>query len=276
MWNHSNKTVSRRFSSSRHEDDSSSFGNFDYNQHWYPVSWLCDLKPNQPTKVTLFDVDYVVAVDHNQTIVAALRESQTLDPNTISLSPRKAIATLLESQNMIFGDSNRTDSQLLLASLDDAADLDNVTTYTEVKTKVEEAVWTLMEEAVAETGFDLNLSMQECRNDETMKRLVEELVGDGSDLSDLEEHETTNCQVAMKLVQILAEQTALLGLVSGRFRIYKRTNGRIAIWGNLPEWLCKFYCIGTMRLHGLTKRAANFQIKEGNEYLVSRILSFVS
>jgi len=68
----------------------------------------------------------------------------------------------------------------------------------------------------------------------------------------------------------------LLGLVSGRFGAYKRTNGRIAIWGNLPEWLCKFYCIGTMRQQGLTKRAANFQITEGKEYLVSTILIFSS
>jgi len=34
---------------------------FDYNQHWYPVIWECDLPVNKPTKVTLFDVDYVVA-----------------------------------------------------------------------------------------------------------------------------------------------------------------------------------------------------------------------
>lgn len=40
---------------------SASFENFDYESHWYPVSWVRDLQPNQPTKVTVFDVDYVVA-----------------------------------------------------------------------------------------------------------------------------------------------------------------------------------------------------------------------
>ena len=37
------------------------FKDFDYNAHWYPVSWAHDLILNEPTKVTVFDVDYVVA-----------------------------------------------------------------------------------------------------------------------------------------------------------------------------------------------------------------------
>lgn len=39
----------------------SSFVEFDYKSHWYPVVWARDLKPSRPTKVTLFDVDYAVA-----------------------------------------------------------------------------------------------------------------------------------------------------------------------------------------------------------------------
>ena len=38
-----------------------SFDSFDYNSHWYPVSWSQDVPLNQPTRVTLFDVDYVIA-----------------------------------------------------------------------------------------------------------------------------------------------------------------------------------------------------------------------
>jgi phenylpropionate dioxygenase-like ring-hydroxylating dioxygenase large terminal subunit len=37
------------------------FANFDYMAHWYPVVWAQDVPENKPTKVTLFDVDYVVA-----------------------------------------------------------------------------------------------------------------------------------------------------------------------------------------------------------------------
>ena len=37
------------------------FDKFDYNSHWYPVIWERDLVPDRPTKVTLFDVDYVIA-----------------------------------------------------------------------------------------------------------------------------------------------------------------------------------------------------------------------
>jgi phenylpropionate dioxygenase-like ring-hydroxylating dioxygenase large terminal subunit len=39
----------------------SSFDNFDYNSCWHPVIWAQDLPLNKPTKVTLFDTDYVVA-----------------------------------------------------------------------------------------------------------------------------------------------------------------------------------------------------------------------
>lgn len=38
---------------------------FDYNLHWYPVAWACDILENRPTKITLFDVEYVVAKDSN-------------------------------------------------------------------------------------------------------------------------------------------------------------------------------------------------------------------
>ena len=39
----------------------SDYTNFDYLDHWYPTFWARDLIVDQPTKVSLFDVDYVVA-----------------------------------------------------------------------------------------------------------------------------------------------------------------------------------------------------------------------
>jgi phenylpropionate dioxygenase-like ring-hydroxylating dioxygenase large terminal subunit len=41
---------------------STKFEHFQYTQQWYPVSWVCDLRPNQPVKVQLFDVDYAIAI----------------------------------------------------------------------------------------------------------------------------------------------------------------------------------------------------------------------
>jgi nitrite reductase/ring-hydroxylating ferredoxin subunit len=38
---------------------------FDYLQHWYAVSWVDDIIPNRPEKITLFDVDYAVVVTKN-------------------------------------------------------------------------------------------------------------------------------------------------------------------------------------------------------------------
>eukprot|EP00581_Thalassiosira_minuscula_P011322 CAMPEP_0183727866 /NCGR_PEP_ID=MMETSP0737-20130205/26591_1 /TAXON_ID=385413 /ORGANISM="Thalassiosira miniscula, Strain CCMP1093" /LENGTH=698 /DNA_ID=CAMNT_0025959617 /DNA_START=9 /DNA_END=2102 /DNA_ORIENTATION=+ len=37
------------------------FQEFDYNSQWYPVSWAEDVPLNEPIRVTLFDVDYVLA-----------------------------------------------------------------------------------------------------------------------------------------------------------------------------------------------------------------------
>ena len=45
------------------EDNSShdKYDKFDYYNHWYPVIWKQDLQYNVPTKVTIFDVDYVIS-----------------------------------------------------------------------------------------------------------------------------------------------------------------------------------------------------------------------
>jgi hypothetical protein len=93
---------------------------------------------------------------------------------------------------------------------------------------------------------------------------VEGLVGDH-----VEKWETTTARVATELVMILVEKQALLALVSGRLRIFTRENGRMAIWGKLPELLRKFYCIGTARQHDLPSRVADFRTAEGVEYIVS-------
>lgn len=58
------KTIQHESVNAPMQDDSSenkSFVNFDYEAHWYPVAWARDLEVNDPTKVTVFDVDYVVS-----------------------------------------------------------------------------------------------------------------------------------------------------------------------------------------------------------------------
>jgi len=47
-----------------------SFENFDYEYHWYPVIWEEDLELDEPTKVTIFDVDYVVAKTQKGEVIA--------------------------------------------------------------------------------------------------------------------------------------------------------------------------------------------------------------
>ncbi|KAG7367561.1 Rieske domain containing protein [Nitzschia inconspicua] len=46
------------------------FENFSYQSRWYPVIWARDLLLNEPTKVTVFDVDYVVAKTSDTEVLA--------------------------------------------------------------------------------------------------------------------------------------------------------------------------------------------------------------
>jgi phenylpropionate dioxygenase-like ring-hydroxylating dioxygenase large terminal subunit len=57
-------------SSSSSSEVSSPFDNFDYNAIWYPVIWAHELRLKEPTKVTVFDVDYVVAKIGESEVVA--------------------------------------------------------------------------------------------------------------------------------------------------------------------------------------------------------------
>ena len=187
---------------------------------------------------------------------------------SIRLSPSHAISALLESQQSIFGSANGDDSRLLLTRLE-PTQLDGLATYVEIENKIEQVARAAMEEAVGGIDFDLDWSMVECRKDVSMANLVKKLVGDGSDLSELEKYETTTVRVAMKLVLILVEKQALLALVSGLLRTFTRPNGRMAIWGKLPERLRKFYCIGMARKLNRTNRVEDYDIAESHDYIVS-------
>jgi hypothetical protein len=187
---------------------------------------------------------------------------------SIYLMPSRAISILLESLDLTFGSANGDSSRLLLSILV-PTELDGLVTYVEIEKKIEEVALTKMKKVAEGSGFDLDLSMLDCRNDETMADHVNKLVGEDSSLSTLKEYETATATVAMELAMILVEKQALLGLVSGRLRTYTRENGRLAIWGKVPEWLRKFYCIGTARRYNLLNRVADYRIAEGYEYFVS-------
>ncbi|KAL3782678.1 hypothetical protein ACHAW5_001359 [Stephanodiscus triporus] len=55
-------------------DSSSPFADFDYYAHWYPVNWAHNLVLNRPQKVTVFDVDYVVARISDTEVIAMVDE----------------------------------------------------------------------------------------------------------------------------------------------------------------------------------------------------------
>jgi hypothetical protein len=190
-------------------------------------------------------------------------EGMRTQTTPIPLIPSKAMIALRKSQESTFGSGNG----LLLSHLDPAV-LDDCKTYEEIEKKVDKVAREAMEKAVKETDFKLDSTMLQCRDDKTMPEYVKGLVGDHGDLSKVKEWETTTASVAMELVMILVEKQALLALVSGRLRTFTRENGRMAIWGEVPD-LRKFYCIGMARRYDLPSRVANIQIADGYKYYVS-------
>lgn len=61
LGNNLRSTFSARSSKATHLNAATGLDAFDYKTQWYPVIWARDLPLNQPTRVTLFDVNYVVA-----------------------------------------------------------------------------------------------------------------------------------------------------------------------------------------------------------------------
>lgn len=54
---------------------SAQYGNFDWNQHWYPVAWARDLPLDQPVKVSVLDEDYCVVRRGSGRTPVALRDA---------------------------------------------------------------------------------------------------------------------------------------------------------------------------------------------------------
>jgi phenylpropionate dioxygenase-like ring-hydroxylating dioxygenase large terminal subunit len=77
----STRTDQEEITEKETSSNSSSFENFDYNAHWYPVIWAHDLRLNEPTQVTVFDVDYVIA-----------KISETEVVGLVDVCPHKAAA----------------------------------------------------------------------------------------------------------------------------------------------------------------------------------------
>ena len=76
------------------------------------------------------------------------------------------LSSLHESQNQIFGDDISADAGLLLNRLNATA-LDNLITHADVEVEVVRVAREVMAEVITGTGFDLDMSMVQCRSDET-------------------------------------------------------------------------------------------------------------
>jgi hypothetical protein len=116
------------------------------------------------------------------------------------MKPSSAIATLLDSQRSIFGSANVEELSLLLNHLDPTG-LDALTTHADVEIKVNQVAEKVMKKVVANTGFDLDWSMLDCRNDKTMAETMANF-----DVLEVEDCKKVTAQLAMKLVLVLVEK----------------------------------------------------------------------
>jgi hypothetical protein len=133
-------------------------------------------------KVYLEAVSFGRKMEMEMDELSLLKEMRTPTPDTsiasIRLRPSLAISTLLQSQYAIFGSANVEESSLLLTRLDPIK-LDALATHAEIEIKVNQFAETDMKKVIADTCFDLEHSMADCRSDRSMEVLVKELVGEG-------------------------------------------------------------------------------------------------
>jgi hypothetical protein len=77
--------------------------------------------------------------------------------------------------------------------------------------------------------------------------------------------------IAVSMILVLIEKQIFLGLVTGKIRAFERENSHIALWTNIPRKFLKFYCIGSLHLHGLSQRFQDFALSQERKYVVSAL-----
>ena len=70
MEGNNGDTITSSIDESMSQKKSLPFDKFEYENHWYPCIWARDLEVDEPTKVTIFDVDYVVAKTSTGEVIA--------------------------------------------------------------------------------------------------------------------------------------------------------------------------------------------------------------
>ena len=120
------------------------------------------------------------------------------------------------------------------------------------------------------TGFSLDWSMQQCKIDNHWKNRMESLIIPNTPSNDehIIEFEKETAETTMRMNLIATESRLLIGLITSEFQSFRRKNGRIAIWAQLPPSLAKFYCIGSIRKYNKKSRAAIIQVQESIDYMV--------
>ena len=121
----------------------------------------------------------------------------------------------------------------------------------------------------SKTEFDITWTMDECRKDQEWKKHGESMIQDWKkNKSKIIEQEIKNARITSKLIVVSIEFGILVGLIRGEFKVYTRPNGHVAIWGQLPKVLRKFYCIGMIRKWNLNGRTRDIVVDKKSNYLV--------
>jgi len=84
---------------------------------------------------------------------------------------------------------------------------------------------------------------------------------ESGDMDSVREYQKQTAVTTMILVRNIVDCQLFVGLVSGLIRMGEGKEGHIGFWTKLPEWILRWYCIGTMRQNDKTSRADKVQLK---------------
>ena len=247
-----------------------------HDEAWWPIKLM---KLSHGTGATITPTASDTESEDNPTVELEKEEEIIMESilceTKSGCSVEKGLDYITACQKMIFPvtDENRGPpllvqevSKMNLEELEEMEIEDRIKAIEETKN---ELLQSICDES--KTEFDITWKMDKCRIDQEWKKHVESMIKDWKKTgveSELVEQEIKNARITSKLIVVSIEFGILVGLIRGEFKVYTRPNGHVAIWGQLPKVLRKFYCIGSIRKWKLNGRTRDIDVYNKSNYLV--------
>jgi len=193
-----------------------------------------------------------------------------LNETKVGCSVKQGLDDIAACQKMLFPATDENSGPLLVKGLSkmNLQKLEKMEIEDRIKAieeKKNELLQSICDKSRNENKFDITWLMAKCRTDQKWKEYVESMIQDWKTRKkerELIQQEIETVRITMKLNVVSTKFRLLVGLIRGEFKTYNRPNGHVAIWGQLPGVLRKFYCIGMIRRWKLDNRTKDIVVNK--------------